>query len=344
MRNVRNLCKGPALSQQGSDSPESSPVQTVEGKAARAPVASELAAMFCHSVLPTLQKHYLEDAGNQEQVKAYERKCKKLAAQLKLEKCDWPLITMPFFISMDWDSRHTWVRQVLATPRQTEVQLETLYREALLAACGEPDAAPVATAGQAGVRDADNRGGISAAVTRNRHLQDARDKQRATYRAHHGRDCELYAAWDWALKRPSVWGTLIPRQFMPLYKISPDMHCPVEHMVGTIKLNVREALLATDLTLSALWQGVTYQKMLVNAVESRGNGDNGRYHISRSIEKQKLICQILAAAEDEELELQYVFGKKKMLNRVNKEKASKRKVVHLVKGTAGRWIKDSKWT
>lgn len=319
-------------------------MQTVEGKAARAPVASELAAMFCHSVLPTLQKHYIEDHTDAKQKEAYEAKCKALAAKLKLPEADWPLITMPFFISMDWDTRHTWVRQVLATPRQTERQLEIFYREALDTAIGSSQNAAAAPVGDAGVRDADNRGGISAHMTRNRQLQDTRNAHRATYRQQHGHDCELYAAWERALMLPSTWGTLIPQQFMPLYKISPDMHCPPEHMVGTIKLDVREALLAMDLTQASLWRGQTYQELLVKAVEVRGNGVAGRYHISRSVEKQPLICQILAAEEDEELELQWVFGKKKMDNRKNKGKASRRKTVHTVKGTAGRWIKDSKWT
>lgn len=319
-------------------------MQTVEGKAARAPVASELAAIFCHSVLPTLQKHYIQDPTNAKQKEAYAAKCKALAAKLKLPEADWPRITMPFFVSLDWDTRHTWVRQVLATPRQTERQLETFYREALETATGGPQSAAAAPAVDSGVRDADNRGGMSAHMTRNKQLQDTRNAQRADFKQQYGYDCELYAAWERALMLPSTWGTLIPQQFMPLYKICPDIHSPVEHMVGTIKLHVREALLAMDLTQAALWRGLTYQELLVQAVQVRGNGEAGRYHISRSVEKQPLICQILAAEEDETLELQYTFGKKKMDKRKNKAKSSKRKTVHEVKGTAGRWIKDSKWT
>ena len=300
--------------------------------------------MFCHSVLPTLRKHYLVDHTDPQQLEAYKRKCKALASNLELPEWQWPQITLPFFVLMDWDPRHTWVRQVLATPRVTERHLETFCHEALTTALGKDQTSLPGADGADNVRNAQNRGGISGTLTRNRQLQQSLGDQRATYREQHGYDCELYAAWQQALMQPSVWATVTPQQFMPLCKVAPDVHCPPEHMVGTVKLTVREDLLSGDLTNRALWKGVTYQGMLNEAVNTRGNGDLGKYHISRSVEKQPLVCKILGAEEGEEVELCWVFGKKKMEARKNKQRASKRKVSHTVKGTAGRWIKDSKWT
>lgn len=312
-------------------------------------MASELAAMFCHSVIPTLRSHYLRQATTDREqtegeIKEYEKKCKDLAVKLQMKPHEWPLVTLPFFVSMDWDSRHTWVRSVLAVPRVRAPRMQTATDEALEAALPgysqEAESQANARAAADTRRDASNRGGFSAAMVRQAAVAPTRQQQLDAYIEQHGVDPRLYYLWRMALVQPELWATMIPLQFMPLSKVSPDIHCVVEHMVGTVKNAVRMHLMQDDLQNKALWLGQTYQHSLVQAVNARGRGQKGVKHISGSVRKQPLVCEILAADEGEELELRYVFGEASTGQRNSKG----RKELHKVKGTAGEWIRLNKWT
>lgn len=318
----------------------------MEGVEPSGPVASELVAMFCFEVLPTLQRHFLPENPTPAQVNAFKKLCKAHAKKLGLRPEQWPLVTLPCFISLDWDPRHTWLRKVLAVPRITGARLRATRNEALDAALqgsSQAQAAANVAAAAGTARDAAQRGGFSNALKRQREQVEPDLKERlAAYIEKHKVDPELLALWEMALVKPELWITLIPHQFMPLSKVSPDMHCVVEHMVGTIKRTVKKDLLEGDLYSKDLWKGRTYQVALKTAVEEKGCGTDGLLHIEGSVGKQPLICEILAAEEDEELTLKYVFGKKHA-GGAGIRKGKKRKTSHKVFGTAGHWIRMSKW-
>jgi len=307
--------------------------------------------MFCHSVVPTLRSFYIKDRKNPGHVKHYMAKCKKVAEQVQLQPWQWPLVTLPFFMSMDWDTRHTWVRQVLACPR---VQQEDVYtvteaaRQELTQGQLRGPAPDAASMAADNVRDAHNRGGFSGQLARNAVRQGHLEELRQAFRDEHGHDAELKALWDKALEDPTIWSTVLFHQFMPLSKVAPDEHCPPEHGVGTCKSGVRAKLLKCDFDDRLLWKGKTYQDMLQEVVKDKLNGEAGQHHISKSVQKQPLICKILAAEEGEDVVLHYKFGQKRADKRASKKRSRPGRAsgteVHTVKGTAGRWIRDSKWT
>lgn len=144
--------------------------------------------------------------------------------------------------------------------------------------------------------------------------------------------------WELARTQPAGWLCLHPRQFMPLCECTGDLHCTAEHFVGTTKHGVRELLLDMDLSDPALWKGKTLQDLIEQVVRARGTGERGRKHIGRSVEKWPHVAAILAAEKTETLQLRYTFG-----DGGSNESGGKREV-HEVKGTAGEWIRDTKWT
>lgn len=102
-------------------------------------------------------------------------------------------------------------------------------------------------------------------------------------------------------------------------------------MVGTNKRYVRIRVLDWDQNDAALMKGRTYQQLIEEAVELRGNGAAGLAHIQGSVRKLPCICRILAAEAGEQLTIRYAFG-----GGPEKDWA--------VRGTGGGWIKESKWT
>lgn len=129
---------------------------------------------------------------------------------------------------------------------------------------------------------------------------------------------------------------LLPQQIMPLPKVTPDIHCPVEHMVNTIKTKVyarvREHLFGED-----MMKGVTYQRWVNDVIEKHCNGEPGRKHVRRSVEKQFWICKIVAAAPGAMVQVQWIFGDG------GENKSGRKKTAHSVRGTGGHWIQDPRW-
>lgn len=301
----------------------------MEGKEAGNVVASELAAMFDLSVLPTLRAHYIDPADPQ----AYEDKCKAFAAQIGLPAHEWPRITLPAFLSMDWDTRHSYVRTLMSAPRMQPQELQRRQRHAYEDAFGISTPHKVQTVGAAvDLREALGVG-LDEEQMLERERRNALQVALSSYQAQHGVDLWLLTQWRDSIMLPELC-CLLPQQFMPLSKVSPDMHCVVEHMVGTVKACVRQQLLDRDLNDRELWKGRAYQAMLLKAVLERGNGPRGLHHVRRSVEKWPCTCAILAADEGEDVVLHYTFGK----SGPNKQSE------HVVKGTAGQWIRISKWT
>ena len=130
---------------------------------------------------------------------------------------------------------------------------------------------------------------------------------------------------------------LLPQQFMPLVKTTPDIHCPVEHMIGTLKAKVKqkawEHVMDADLYDAAVWQ-----RWLNEAVAEYGNGVNGRKHISGSFRKQKCICEILRTPQGEFVVVKFVFGDG------GANPTGRKRSEWEVAGTGGGWIPVAKWT
>jgi hypothetical protein len=74
-----------------------------------------------------------------------------------------------------------------------------------------------------------------------------------------------------------------PVQWMPLPKVAPDMHIPVERMVRTVKADVQRRLHAYDLNIQKLWKGTVYQQFIEDAVNDKSNDSHGLDHIKCSI-------------------------------------------------------------
>ena len=147
--------------------------------------------------------------------------------------------------------------------------------------------------------------------------------------------------------------SLLPEQFMPLPKMTPDMHCPVEPMAGTVKARVSTKLIAViygeeevgvsaeEVGVSAEEVGVSaklYQQFITEAVDKYGNNDKGRTHVRRSWEKQKCICEILSTPVGQMASVYFVFED-------GGENATGQKAEwHDVPGTGGGWIRSTRWT
>lgn len=322
-------------------------MQTAKGTQAQSMVASELAAMFTFAVLPTLREHYFQQNSGHQGWQDYEARCTGFAAYLGIPPEEQLRITLPFAISMDWDKRHTWVRQFIASPGRCDAAREaldaTIQAEHCIAFSHQQMQHHQAQVGGTAGLACDLRELLSVrrAVPEPRtrifgslaEVSSRRQAVEADYLMITGKDMYLQARHSKS-RNVAEFITAIPEQFMPLEKISPDIHSPVEHMVGTLKRAVRERILDSDLNDDALWHGRTYQQYIQDAVHERGNGPAGSHHITSSVVKQRIICQILGAPAGKELRVEYCFG----------DPGEDKQTWHTVKGTAGSWIRDTKWT
>lgn len=306
-------------------------MQNMEGQPAGNCVASELVAMFSLAVLPKIRSYYYDPANPE----AFKAKCQAYAAERDLPPHMWPLITLPASLSFDWDSKHDQLRKAMSLPRAPAGEVDTHLREALQQLVAHADTPGTLRPASQGAQDLRFRTGAGLNDAERLEWERVQAAQAALskYQADNGCDYYLYTLWERSLWQPD-YITVIPQAMMPLSKVSPDVHCTPEHMIGTTKTDIREQLMDRDLNDPQLWRGRTYQLMILDAVQRRGNGDAGLYHIRHSIQKWPKILQILAAEAGEVLELEHVFGKP----------GKRKKTKHIVHGTAGGWIRDSKWT
>ena len=325
-------------------------MQKVDGLRPRNVVASELAAMFTFAVLPTLRQHYFNpEAGlDWEQ---YRDQCKALAEELGLEEEEWHKITLPCLISIDNDAKHAWLRELIAVPGRNLEDLAALD-ESTFSDLGlgqvHHEASPAEPASDLfGSLDAVGRQEHVAKVQRLHEEEDVKRRQADVVRrrrdftdqirAREKYDPLLRARFEKS-REDQAYITAVPVQVMPLVKVTPDIHSPIEHMVGTVKRHVKRQMLAMLLKKHGeLKKGRTYQRFIENAVRERGNGEAGHHHISSSIYKQEIICRVLAAPVGEPVVATYVPYKERQA-----ETPVARQVTLL--GTAGRWILKTKWT
>lgn len=288
-------------------------MQTKEGVQARGIVASEIAAMFEFCVLPTLRRHC-----NPDNEADFEKQCRQFAKRIGLPRDEWPRVHYPFFLSLDWDPRHAHMRKLLTTPRlSAEVQQQMLEQSAPMFLDGATLPGPPPVRGSSQQHDLATQRYESA-------LSD--------YYHQHGADFRLHLLWRSGLVRP--WHrTLLPLQWAPLVKGTPDINQAAEHLVNSVKCSVRDQLLSYDMHSPELWKGRTYQQFVRHAVASAAGvfEGGGCHHAMRSVEKLSCTLRILAADPGEPVLVRYQFR----LGGAD---------THEVTGTGGKWIRDTRWT
>ena len=328
-------------------------MQTSDGRPAQSTVSSELAAMFTFAVLPTLRKHYYDpDDPGKRCWQTYEKQCAEFAEDAGIPIEERHRITVPAYISMDWDKRHNWLRECIASPGRSEAA----RRSCELARLQEQSPAVAETLArlepsiEKGLPGPSNRSSeISLRADDQRRIaqeQDAWLNLQKEYDMKKGEEAESVAEFrricsvDMYLQaffaksqREDLFLTITPEQYMPLSEVSPDIHSPIEHLVRTIKADVKKKFQKPGNTDAKLKQGRTYQVWINNAVRSKANGEAGRHHITSSVKKQEIICKILAANAGTIFSVAYQFG-----DGPNVKKN------HQVVGTAGAWIKNTLWT
>ena len=310
--------------------------------------------MFDLAVLKKIRSYYLKEKpdGSGYDYEDYKRQCQEFAARLKLPKHLWSLVHVPAFISLDNASIHDWARRLCFAPRQPDDVLEKhmLQRYHMWSGLVPPstydfglsaDKTPPAV--DLIARHMTARGLVQAPARTKEQQDDISNANimRNTIREHdQANECrwvqdQLHAL---SLELPGMI-CLVPQQVMPLPKVTPDLHCPIEHMVGTVKAYVRAKIFDFDVPDAELQMARTYQRWINEAVQEKGNGAAGRRHVTRSVDKQKCIAQILSTPADREVVVKYVFG-----GRNADGERGARVTEHRVRGTGGAWITDSKWT
>lgn len=329
--------------------------------------SAEWAAMVDHHILPELRKCYPNDGPE------FDALCQKFAKRIGVPD-KWRDIALPSFISWDNASVHAHARKLLCAPRvpwaDINAYVNTRIKEEFNidtpagyepATPKPPPRAPapppegtvmrgMAATLRAGRRARPERQRERTPEAEREERRQAAQRQRAfeaecikidaellKWEQDHGASFVDVCKREMAKTQPAM-RCIFPQQWMPLIRVTPDIHSPVEHMVGTIKryikMKIRENLGAAN---SMLFKAKTYQDWVLEAVEKRGNGESGRRHIKRSVDKQKCICQLLAAKTTEDVELHYVFMGD------DNEVGNKRSVWKM-KGFAGNWITNSRWT
>ena len=287
--------------------------------------------MFSVKVLPTLRQQYYTRGSDA----AFKRCCIAFARKVGLPRELWPMVTVPCFMSLDNDTRHTWLRQVIALPRLPADVLDRHDREFLLAQLEQfglrARELPVSL-------DGDHVDAFDLMCDEDRRRAAAQPKLHKQYDEAIERYVEKYSVHPLWLGRwyrsltDDRYLVMIPMQLMPLSPVSPDIHSPVEHMVGTLKTGLYELIFefAGQFDFSHLKRGATYQKMIDTVVREHGNGKEAKQHIRRSVQKQPQICKVLAADAGTPVTVQLRVGD------------SERHTDHVVSGTGGQWAKHYK--
>lgn len=330
-------------------------MQTVKGKWPQKTTSAEFAALFDLVILPKLRSFHLRrnDDGSVD-YEDYAERCRKFAAEeLKLPKRLWSKVHLPAYISLDNAPIHSWARKLTFRPRQKDEALRAMLGPRFEEDFGLParladrfevfKSAPAVPA----PRRKRKRGAVQGENVVNPRDATSPAAVTAQMNAHimrtHIREHDAKNDCSWvqdqlhklSLSKPGMM-CLLPQQWMPLAKVTPDIHCPIEHMVGTVKAYVRDRLLDFDVPDEDLQYGKTYVGWLEEAVRIKCNGESGRHHLTRSIYKQKCICEILRTPEGRAVTVYFEFKTRHVRHN--------RQTQHVVAGTGGGWICDSKWT
>lgn len=347
------------------------PVQTMEGKPPQGVTSSEMAALFDLHILPELRKRYPAD---QEQFDAQRQ---AFAAEIG-EPDRWRELRLPSYVSLDSAPYHPWVRQKLSVPRLTKDQQAAHVREQLRQKTGNavPDDWMPPDAWMQWRQTAPPQAEFtSTMVTRTQAmLQSGQPRQH--WHADPGSEPDDDAALataapsaapapapapvpEWlqsdetaALVRAIVlelqrtnsdMQLLFPKQFMPLMQVTPDIHSPIEHCVAKVKSYIKQCI-RENLTSEMLFQAQTYVDWVTDFVRDKLQRQPGHKYLlsaEQSIKKQKCICEILAADKTEVVTVWFEFGRNK---RLKAGKLALGDSAHHVRGSAGEWVRDNRFT
>lgn len=278
-------------------------MQTKDGAIASGLVGSEVLALLCLVMLPEMLHRLLARCGCEVGSSGHDELCKAYADAIGHPQL-WPYIYYPFPLSLDNDSRHAWGRDSLLQPRLTDKQAAALEKE-LQTAERNAVIRDIAEHIMAGMR---SRMRVTEQLARivielaKEQERDPEQRKQALDRIEQRTGLPFRLAEKRRLMKDRPWLRIVlPQQFMPLTKVSPEINMPVEHRVDDVKGDLCDSvwqLLCTVLEERILFDARTYQLMVELAVQKRSN-EAGRNAIFGSIRKQRQCCRALAANTDE---------------------------------------------
>lgn len=332
-------------------------VQTKKGNCAQGLPASEFAAFFDQHILPTLRRHH--------EGPDFEAECEEFARdELKLPPELWHLVQLPAFVSLDNATAHVRARKLQCAPRMPQAAIDRVLRERYEAQFGTRAPSAWSAQQRAPKRQPQPGGpaaGLAAALACSSRpaprgpqppVAAAQPEPEPELRAEMQRNLERWSAdnggKDWvrrelrklADERPEA-RVLLPHQFMPLAPVTPDIHCAIEHLVGTVKTGVRHAVReygdCEELLGAQLWQ-----RLVNDRIRALNTGGWVQRHMQSSWHKQRCICEILRTAAGGSVTVYYTFGASASEGTCDR-RAGCQGAPHEVRGTGGAWIADSRW-
>lgn len=311
----------------------------------QAMVSSEMAAMVDLVVLDELLQPYRAEGVPAHLDARYIKLCKEHAAKLGVP---WWQVHYCFFLSMDNCRKHPWIRRLLLKPRVSDAVLARLHEtvEKQAQQWGVQEAEQQARAhterlAQEAVADR-YRALTHAELDQLAELEQAlalylRSKRVEALEQEHG--CTLFQFLWWCMAARWPWLRIVhPEAFMPLAECTPDVHCTIEHMVGTVKGWVAKQIWLRLGELN-MWAASTFQQLVREAVQLKGNGAAGLRHIRGSLKKWIKTCRIIAQDEGKMCVFMDVITK-----RTSNGELCEFVRLELVEGSGGKFVPNAKWS
>lgn len=348
--------------------------------------SAELAAAFIYKWLPWIKSkvwtHRTEDKTTLLQMRR--AACEELVMKLQLPPSYFVYLHVPFLAALDGDKRHKHVLMELSRPRDREGYAqfkqrklqELLTREQLwplppVLCTEQPQESRAQLNTQIAMFDLVLSNRPSAAQRAEAEASREAAKAKLTYwtreqiiddvleqyKQREGHGYYAYCLWCEAQVNPAFC-CVTALNWLPWSANSPEINQVAEHMVGTLS-NFGHQIIADHRTdFKLLKQGKTILGYIAAAVEQRGNGPDGLWHIQRSLEKLPCTLELLAKDAGTECQLQYIFQRWRPYRHANEEGEtepdpgrtghpvhdSKKRSVHTVKATGGKWISERRWT
>jgi hypothetical protein len=290
-------------------------MQNAEAKKAGALVSSEFAAMLDIAILPTLDSHYADNPI------LHSKEMARLLARGGL-KVPWHQVHHPYFVVLDNDKRHPLGQSMLTAQRKSVC----VSQAALKARAWDLLCRGLPTRELANCRERLEKSEAEFQI----------EMAEFVFRSMYGAFPLECASHEFGRLIPGC-SILWPQQVQPLSSKTPELNMPAEHFVRTVKIRVRKLIEECDWGDDKLLFAVTYQRHL-RSLEAGDLNGVGKGQIARSVEKMPWAARILAAPEDDIVYCHYTFGNG------GANLSGRKKTVHGVKGRAGKWMLDSRWS
>lgn len=300
------------------------------GNDAKSAVASEITAMFENSVLPWIQSFYLH------QDKSIEQLCMEYCTMRGWPLSDWVGIHIPASFVIDNDPRHAAMRQYIALPRvdladkqrewvenerarqqkrdqargdDVAAQHRPQKRRCLVSYQQRPRAYNLQFTDVALDRITDEAPAVYQEAKRRLEARRADEAVLDRFAEEHA-GIDLYQTRVWVhAQADKRYLCVRPEQFAAHPAATPEMNCPAEHMVRTLKARIKALIIGAHCNHKILKVGRTYQAWIWEAVQQLANGAQGRWQIMRSIEKLSCIHEILAGEAGRAIDVQFIFNR-----------------------------------